>query len=396
MPDLKPVLIAGAGPVGLVAAAALVRQGIAVEVLESGTGISNEMRASTFHAPTLDMLDELGAAPEMIRQGIIGPRVQYRRRDQSLIAEFDFGLLADVTRHPYRLQCEQFKLTRILHAMLTDNPLYSVRFNAALAQAEDHGDAVTALLEDGTRLSGSYLIGADGARSAVRKSAGIGFDGFTWPERFLVLSTEFDFATIIPGLSDVSYYADPEEWFFLLRVPGVWRAMFPVRGNVSDEEVMTPEFARARFARVVAGRDDYPVKHTTLYRVHQRVAETFRKGRILLAGDAAHINNPLGGMGLNGGVHDAVNLVEKLVPVLRHEADADVLDLYDRQRRGVTVEHVQRQTIQNKKNLEAATPEDQADFQARMAEAASDPAKAHAHLLGMSMINSLRRAAEIA
>ncbi|MBX9751111.1 MAG: FAD-dependent monooxygenase, partial [Roseococcus sp.] len=113
----QPVLIAGAGPVGLVAAAALVRAGIPVELLEAGPGISEEMRASTFHAPTLDMLDDLGAAKEMIRQGIIGPRVQYRRRDQSLIAEFDFGLLADVTRHPFRLQCEQFKLTRILHAL---------------------------------------------------------------------------------------------------------------------------------------------------------------------------------------------------------------------------------------------------------------------------------------
>lgn len=396
MAQPKPVLIAGAGPVGLVAAASLVRAGIPVQVLESGPGISDEMRASTFHAPTLDMLDELGAAKDMIRQGIIGPRVQYRKRDHSLIAEFDFGLLADVTRHPYRLQCEQFKLTRILHGLLTGNPLYQIRFNSAVASVRDEGDHVVAELEDGTRLTGSYVIGADGARSAVRKSAGIAFNGFTWPERFLVLSTEFDFASIIPGLADVSYYADPEEWFFLLRVPGVWRAMFPVKAEVTEDEVMTPEFARARFARVVEGGGDYPIKHTTLYRVHQRVAETFRKGRILLAGDAAHINNPLGGMGLNGGVHDAVNLVEKLVQVIRGEADEALLDRYDRQRRGITEEVVQRTTIQNKKNLEAATPEDQADFQNRMAEAAGDPAKAHAHLLGMSMINSLRRAAEIA
>jgi len=118
MPEPKPVLIVGAGPVGMVAAASLVHQGIPVLVLESGPGISEEMRASTFHAPTLDMLDDLGAAKEMIRQGIIGPRVQYRMRDQSIIAEFDFGLLADVSRHPYRLQCEQFKLTRILHALM--------------------------------------------------------------------------------------------------------------------------------------------------------------------------------------------------------------------------------------------------------------------------------------
>jgi 3-(3-hydroxy-phenyl)propionate hydroxylase len=395
MPETKPVLIAGAGPVGLVAAAALLRAGIPVVVLEAGPGISTEMRASTFHAPTLDMLDDLGAAQGMIRQGLIGPRVQYRTRDHSLIAEFDFGILADVTRHPFRLQCEQFKLTRILHDLMSGQPGYDIRFHAEVADVVDHGDGVEAVLADGSRVAGSWMIGADGAHSAVRKAAGIAFDGFTWPERFLVLSTDFDFATLIPGLADVSYYADPEEWFFLLRVPGLWRAMFPVHADVPDDVVMSEAFGRARFARVVEGRDDYPVRLRTLYRVHQRVAETFRRGRILLAGDAAHINNPLGGMGLNGGVHDAVNMVGKLVQVMRGQADDALLDLYDRQRRGVTVEHVQRQTIMNKKNLEAATPEDQADFRHRMAEAAGDPAKAHAQLIGMSMIGSLRRAAEI-
>ena len=383
------VLIAGAGPVGLVAAAALVQRGIAVTVLEAGPGISTEMRASTFHAPTLDMLDGLGAAAPMVAQGRVGPRLQYRRRDHSLIAEFDFGVLADVTRHPFRLQCEQFKLTRILHDLLSVQPGYDIRFGATLAGCEDQGDRVEAILDSGERVVGSHLIGCDGAHSAVRRAAGIGFEGFTWPERFLVLSTEFDFASVIPGLADVSYYADPEEWFFLLRVPGVWRAMFPVRGDMADAETLTEEFGRARFRHVGIGRDDLPVTHRTLYRVHQRVAESFRRGRILLAGDAAHINNPLGGMGLNGGIHDAINLCAKL-------AEGGDLDLYDRQRRGVTTEHVQRQTILNKQNLEARTPHDQAAFQARMAEVAAEPAKAHDFLLGASMIKSLLRAAEIA
>jgi 3-(3-hydroxy-phenyl)propionate hydroxylase len=229
----------------------------------------------------------------------------------------------------------------------------------------------------------------------VRKAAGISFDGFTWPERFLVLSTPFDFKQLIPDLADVSYYADPEEWFFLLRVPGVWRAMFPVRAEISDEETMTEPYARARFSRIANGRDDYPIRHTTLYRVHQRVAASFRRGRLMLVGDAAHINNPLGGMGLNGGVHDAVNLVEKLACVIRGEAGEELLDLYDRQRRGVTVEHVQRQTIQNKQDLEARDPVAHQRFRTRLADAASEPTRQHAHLLGMSMINSLRRAAEI-
>jgi 3-(3-hydroxy-phenyl)propionate hydroxylase len=395
MSDTKPVLVAGAGPVGLVAAAELVRRGVPVVVLEAGAELSGEMRGSTFHAPTLDMLDELGAAKAMIKQGIVAPRMQYRSRDQGIIAEFDFGVLAGLTRHPYRLQCEQFKLTRILHGLLKDRPGFELRFAARVVGCADRGDHVEVTLEDGGRVEGSYVVGADGARSAVRKAAGVEFEGFTWPERFLVLSTPFDFGELIPDLADVSYYADPEEWFFLLRVPGLWRAMFPVPAEVPDEETTTDAFARARFGRIVPGRDDYPTRHRTLYRVHQRVAKTYRQGRILLAGDAAHINNPLGGMGLNGGVHDAVNLAEKLAAVWHGEAPAELLDRYDRQRRGVTIEHVQRQTIGNKQNLEAKDPEARRAFRARMADAASDPAKAHAYLLGVSMINSLRRAAEI-
>ncbi|HWL80441.1 MAG TPA: FAD-dependent monooxygenase [Roseomonas sp.] len=396
MSKQKPVVIVGAGPVGMVAAAVLVGHGVPVLVLEAGAELSGEMRGSTFHAPTLDMLDTLGAAKAMIADGIVAPRMQYRSRDQGIIADFDFGVLSDVTRHPFRLQCEQFKLTRILYGLLRDKPNFSLRFDARVASCKDRGEDVEITLENGASIEAAYVVGADGARSAIRKSAGIEFEGFTWPERFLVLSTPFDFAEIIPDLADVSYYADPEEWFFLLRVPGVWRAMFPVPAEVPDEATMTDDYARARYARIVAGRDDYPIRHRTLYRVHQRVARTFRQGRVLLAGDAAHINNPLGGMGLNGGVHDAFNLGARLAQVWHGEAPADLLDLYDRQRRGVTVEHVQRQTIANKQNLEAKEPEAQRAFRARMAEAAADPAKAHAYLLGVSMINSLRRAAEIA
>jgi 3-(3-hydroxy-phenyl)propionate hydroxylase len=393
---MRPVLVAGAGPVGLTAAAALSARGVPVTVLEAEPALPLELRASTFHAPTLDMLDALGAAKAMIAEGLVAPHLQYRNRDHSLIAAFDFGLIADATRHPFRVQCEQFKLVRILAGLLEGRPGFELRLGARVEHAEDRGDHVRVRLADGAALDGSWLVGADGARSAVRRAAGLAFEGFTWPERFLVLSTPFDFAQAIPGLADVSYYADPEEWFFLLRVPGLWRAMFPVKPEVSEEEVASDAFAAARMARILAGGGPYEIRHRTLYRVHQRVAERFRKGRILLAGDAAHINNPLGGMGLNGGIHDAVNLSEKLVAVLLDGADDALLDRYDRQRRGVTVEHVQSQTIANKQNLEAVEPAAQAAFRERMAATAADPAAAHDYLIRISMIASLRRAEAIA
>ncbi len=392
----RAVVIAGAGPVGLSAAAALHRQGIPVLVLEAEPSLPVELRASTFHAPTLDMLDDLGAAKPMIAQGLVAPLVQYRNRDHSLIAEFDFGGLADVSRHPYRVQVEQYRLTHILAGQLSGQPGFSLRFGAAVEGCEDRGDHVRVLLKNGEALEASWLIGADGAHSPVRRSLGIEFEGFTWPERFLVLSTPFEFADAIPGLADVTYYADPEQWFFLLRVPGLWRAMFPVPPEVGEDVVMSDAYAAQCMGRILPGRDSYELRHRTLYRVHQRVAKTFRQGRVLLAGDAAHINNPLGGMGLNGGVHDAINLAGKLGQVWRGEAPDSLLDRYDRQRRGVTLEHVQRATIQNKQNLEAKEPEAQADFRRRMAEAMADPVKRRAQLESMSMIAGLRRAEEIA
>jgi 3-(3-hydroxy-phenyl)propionate hydroxylase len=391
----KPVIVVGAGPVGMVAAASLARHGVPVIVLESEPALPLELRGSTFHAPTLDMLEKLGAAAPMIAQGLVAPTMQYRDRNHGVIAEFDFGVLADDTSHPFRLQCEQFKLTRILADLFASTPGFSLRFGATLETVTEHDDDVTITLTNNEQLTGAYLIGADGAHSAVRRAMGVEFEGFTWPERFLVLSTPFNFADIIPSLADVAYYADPDEWFFLLRVPGLWRAMFPVPAAVSDEQTQTNDYIRARLCRIVAGRENYEVRHRTLYRVHQRVAKTFFQRRILLAGDAAHVNNPLGGMGLNGGVHDAVNLAEKLARIWHGDATPDRLAQYDRQRRGVTIEHVQRHTITNKQNLEASDPASQQAFRERLAAAAADPAAARDFLLGVSMINSLRRAAEI-
>jgi len=386
------VLIAGAGPVGLVAAANLVRRGVPVTVLEAGTDLGAESRASTFHPPTLDMLDDLGVLQPLIDQGLIAPKFQYRSRD-GVMATFDFAVIADATRHPYRLQCEQSKLTRVLLKKLMGYPNFEIVFSSPVRGVTAiAGGAEVAIDRGGTTETHSYpwVIGADGARSAVRTALGIPFEGFTWPERYLVVSTPFDFTKVIPDIVSVSYVADPERWFFLLQIPGLWRVMFRVAAEESDELALSEPFAQKLMAGIVPGIDRYEIAHTTLYRVHQRVAETYRKDRVLLIGDAAHVNNPLGGMGMNGGIHDAINLTERLAAVWHGDKRDEELDRFDKQRRLITKAHVQTQSIQNKKNLE-----NPAEFQERLRGIAADPQRTYDYLLNVSMIGSLRQAATL-
>ena len=388
------VLIAGAGPVGLTAAANLIRNGIPVTVFEAGADLSDESRASTFHPPTLDMLDRLGAAAPLIAQGLIAPQFQYRTKQQGLLAQFDFGAIADVTRHPYRVQCEQSKLTRILYDRLRDNPNFELQFDSPLQHVTQNSSGVEVAIDRNGRSetrSGRWLIGADGARSDVRRALGIEFDGFTWPERFLVVSTPFDFRAVIPDLAAVSYVADPQRWHFLLQIPGLCRVMFPIAADESDELALDSAFAHSLMATVVPGISSYEIAHTTLYRVHQRVAKSFRRGRAFLAGDAAHINNPLGGMGMNGGIHDAMNLTSRLTEVWHGRTGEADLDRYDKQRRLVTLEYIEKQSIQNKRNLES----DGAEFGQNLRHIAADQRRTYDYLLRVSMIASLRRAQEL-
>ena len=388
------VFIAGAGPVGLSAAARLILHGVPVTVFETGADLATESRASTFHPSTLDMLDELGAATALEAQGLRAPKLQYRSKREGLIARFDFGDIADLTKHPFRLQCEQWRLTRILLEQLGPNPDFEIVFDNGVEDCRQDADSVTVVLKRGER-TGRRLIGADGASSHVRRSIGVEFEGFTWPDRFLVLSTPFEFGDEISDLDPVTYVADPQQWHFLLRIPGLWRAMLPIAADMSDEAALDPDYGRRCLDWIADGAGPSEVVHRTLYRVHQRVAKTFRQGRVFLAGDAAHINNPLGGMGMNGGIHDAFNLADRLADVWHGNADDAQLDLYDRQRRTVTMEAVQVQTIQNKKDLESADEADQTEFRDRLRRIAADPEQNRIYLQRISMMASLQRAAEI-
>ena len=396
----EPVIIVGAGPAGLALATSLVLRDVAVVVLESEPKLPHDLRAGTFHPPTLEMLDELGVLRQFLAIGIRVPRWQIRGRQEGVIVEWDLGLIADETPYPFRFHCEQFRLTPLLLQRF-EALGGTVRFSHTFLDAVQDGDGVTARIETPggvVSLRGSYLVGCDGARSAVRQTMDVAFEGFTWPERFLVVGTEYDLAP--HGFTPNAYIADPVDWGALFKMPGdtprgLWRILFPVDADAPEEELLDPDHVETLLQNFLAKPEPYIVAAKSTYRVHQRVASDFRKGRMLLVGDAAHINNPLGAFGLNGALHGAFNLAPKLASVWRGEAQEAQLDRYVRQRRAANVEFVQAQSIHNKQLLEERDPAVRAKHFDELRRVAADRASHKDYLLRSSMIWSVRRAASI-
>ncbi|MGZ0244990.1 MAG: FAD-dependent oxidoreductase [Alphaproteobacteria bacterium] len=394
MSDDDRVLIAGAGPVGCSAALYLAQRGIPVTLVEAAETLPEDLRASTFHPPTLDMLDDLGVVDQLLEEGIVCPEWQYRDTREGVIANWDLSVLKNDTRHPYRIQCEQYKLTRIIIAELAKMDNVDVRFSvrATGTRQDEHGVTLSVEgLEGPEELKGKYLIAADGASSVIRISQGIEFPGLTFPELWLCTSTEFKFEDHFEDLAPIAYIADPDFWFVFVRVPGLWRLLVPSRVGETAESLVTDETVQERMHQVCPKTGDYETFHRTAYSVHQRVAETYRKDRVFLAGDAAHINNPLGGMGMNGGIHDALNLSEKLVRVWNGEVDDRELGRYDAQRRPIAVDYVQQTTMRNKAMLEETDADARKAKHDEMRAVVADPVRAREYLLQSSMIEALKK-----
>jgi 3-(3-hydroxy-phenyl)propionate hydroxylase len=396
-----PVVIAGAGPTGLMCALALARRGVQVVVCEAEPSLTHDLRAGTFHPPTQEMMAPYGITGRMHEHGLQVRRWQIRSRRGGRVAEFDLGLLADETPYPYRLHLEQHRLTPIQLDILRQEPTAEVHFRHRVTGFEQNADSVLVRFEsEGIpgKLEASWLIGADGGRSTIRKLLPVEFEGFTWPEQFLVVSTPHDLAR--HGFTMNAYVADPVEWAAVFKMPdagppGLWRLAFPCDPGLPDDALLEPRSVQARMQGFLPLERDYEIRYQSIYRVHQRVASEWRRGRVLLAGDAAHLNNPLGGFGLNSGIHDAVNLADKLAQVWRDEADDSLVDLYVRQRRAATIEHVQAMSIRNKRLLEERDPKVHASRMEELVTVAEDPRRARAHLLESSMIAGLRKSAQI-
>ena len=338
------------------------------------------------------MLDEFGIVEDMIAQGLITPSWQVRMHETGERAEFDLGILAQHTAHPYRLQCEQWKLSRLLREQL--ERYLPIRFSSRVDAVHQSQDEVTVILGSGEKISGAYLVGADGARSTVRKAIGLEFKGETFPETTLLATTDFEFRDHMEGLSGVNYCWAPKGTFSLLRLPGEWRvSLYPDEGE-SVDDALSERAIEAKLQRIVPRPGRYNVLQKRPYRIHQRVVDRYRVGRVLLAGDSAHINSPSGGMGMNGGIHDACNLADKLIAVIRG-GDERLLDLYERQRRPVALEHVLAQSGRNRARMQERDPQKRLAMLRELQAIAADPARALQHLLRTSMIEGLRQAAAI-
>ena len=387
----EPILIVGAGPVGLTLAWRLSQWGLNVKVFEAEDRITDQLRASTFHPPTLDYFDESGITAELIAAGRITPTWQIRMQTSGERAEFDLSVLSEDTAHPYRLQCRQELLGRALAARLPQN---TVHFSSPVTSVAQDKDGVSITLNDDV-VRGSILIGCDGARSIVREAIGAIFEGETYPENTILVTTHFPFEDHLDGLSGVNYIWKPGGTYSLLRLPELWRiSLHPSEGQ-TPKMALEDSAIRAQTREVLPLADDIEIVEKRIYRVHRRVATHYRKNRIFIAGDAAHLNSPKGGMGMNGGIHDAWCLADLLIEVA-NGGDPQGLDKYEARRRPIARDDIVAQADKNRARMSAKNEAKRHEYLRSLKEIAANPIKARQFLLRSSMIEGLRRSEMLA
>ncbi|MFZ4452759.1 FAD-dependent oxidoreductase [Salibacterium aidingense] len=391
----ETVVIAGAGPVGVTLAEILSLNDIPVLLLEKEAEPNREWRASTFHAGTMELLEqETGVVNQMLEKGFKAYKVHYRDRNDGLYAEFDFSKISDKTNYPFRLQCSQATYVKLVFERLKARSNVEVAFNSEVVNYEQNENEVNVTIRtmDGEQtFTTPYLIAADGGRSTVRKLTEVGFEGYTHEERWLLVGTTADFHDYIPDLAYVNYISDPEEFLFILRVPEAWRFLYPVAPATSDEEALDQDNIQKTIQKALNTSDHFPIVENTIYRIHQRVADQFYKGRVVLVGDAAHLNSPMGGLGLNSGIHDAVDLSRRLVRLFKQRTDREAeLKKYSEARQRVALDYVKAISEKNTKLVKEQDETKRKQLQKELREVANDPEKEREWLINSSLIASVQ------
>jgi len=389
-----PVVVCGAGPVGICAALELARRQVPCVVVDKNSSPPTDLRASTFHPPTLEMLEPLGLTAPMLAAGLQVPQWQIRMHASHERAVFDLAVLAQDTKYPFRLQYEQASFCALGWAQLMNSPLVEFRTATEIISLHQDSSQVRLQTADGQVISSQWVIATDGAASTLRGALGLAFEGLTYPETTVLATTRFPFEAHLPGLSWVNYVWTDTGTFSLLRVPDRWRvSLYPEAGE-SVNEALRPERIQTRLQAIVPNHDGYAVLECRPYRIHQRILDSYRHGQILFAGDAAHLNSPSGGMGMNCGIHDAMNLAEKLSRVLDGASDT-LLDQYDRQRRPIARDEILGQADANRRRMQQLDPAWRRAELGRLQSISKQPAEAREFLLRSAMIRGLRQAAQI-
>lgn len=369
------VIVAGAGPVGVIAALKLARAGVKVLVVDKLSSVMTAPRAVGYHWPSSLILEDIGVLDEAIAAGVIRIDDQFRRPATGAVINLTIKSLEakEGERSPYGLLLGQDALANIVVRHLEKLDNVELRWNTTLTGADQDDDEIRVTLETDhgpEEARGSWLVGADGFYSTVRDILGLPFEGHTWPDRFVATNVHYDFAA--NGYEVSTFVSDPVHFAFIIQINkgGLWRVTYGEDASLPREGVR--ERMDEHYRAILPDPDQpYQLQAINSYQLHERCASTFRVGRVLLAGDAAHVNNPSGGLGLLGGIYDANALAVALIAVFEGTRDESILDRYAQERRTIFLEATSPQATRYKNAM--MDPEAINEFYAFASKAAADP-----------------------